>query len=284
LARTFEKIDSFVRRATKSLLIVEDDDTQRNAMIDLVGGSGDVEIAAAASGEEALDKLKTTHFDCLVLDLKLGDMSGFELLDKIRYDLKLTDLPIIIYTGRDLDKKEETELRKLADTIIVKDVKSMDRLLDETALFLHRIEANLPEEKKQMLEDIRHKDPLLSGRKILVVDDDVRNIFAITSVLECQNMEVLYAENGKDAIDILETTPEIDAVLMDIMMPEMDGYETMRRIKERKEFASIPLIALTAKAMKDDRKKCMDAGASDYISKPVAPDRLISLLRVWLYQ
>jgi HAMP domain-containing protein/CheY-like chemotaxis protein/signal transduction histidine kinase len=283
LSEAFQHLQEIVERKTKSLLIVEDNQTQRESMIELIG-SEDVEIKAVSSGQEALAALESMPIDCLVLDLQLPDMAGFELLEKIRLDLKLTELPIIVYTGRDLSKREETELRKLADTIIIKDVKSLERLLDETALFLHRVEANLPDAKKQMLEQIRRSDPALSGKKVLIVDDDVRNIFALTSILERHSMDVLYAENGKDAVEILAKTPNIDLVLMDVMMPEMDGYETTKEIRSHKEFQNLPIIALTAKAMKNDRQKCIDAGASDYIAKPVDPDQLLSLLRVWLYK
>jgi len=195
---------------------------------------------------------------------------------------RLARVPVIVYTGKDLSKKQETELRRLAETIIIKDVKSPDRLLDETALFLHRVERDLPAEKRRMLEQLHQHDPALTGRKALIVDDDIRNIFALTSVLEQHDMEVCYAENGTDGIRVLQETPGIDVVLMDVMMPEMDGYEAMRRIRELQKFRTLPIIALTAKAMKGDREKCIDAGASDYITKPVDTEQLVSLLRVWL--
>jgi CheY-like chemotaxis protein len=193
----------------------------------------------------------------------------------------LAHTPVIVYTGKDLSKRQETELRRLAETIIIKDVKSPDRLLDETALFLHRVESNLPDEKRKMLEKLHQHDPALAGRKALIVDDDIRNIFALTSVLEQHDVEVFYAENGRDGLTMLETSG-VDVVLMDVMMPEMDGYEAMRRIREEKRFRDLPIIALTAKAMKGDREKCIEAGASDYVTKPVDTDQLISLLRVWL--
>jgi CheY-like chemotaxis protein len=219
-----------------------------------------------------------------VLDLGLPDMSGFELIEKIRYELNLTDLPIVVYTGRDLTPKEAQQLNKLAEAVIVKDVSSIDRLLDETALFLHRVEANMPEDKRRRIENIHNNEWTLANKKVLIVDDDIRNIFALTSFLERHKMEVLYAENGKDAIEYLKNTPGIDAVLMDVMMPGMDGYEAMRIIRKNKRFKSLPIIAVTAKAMKGDREKCIEAGASDYITKPVDVEQLISLLRVWLYK
>jgi CheY-like chemotaxis protein len=211
-------------------------------------------------------------------------MTGFELIERIKQEPNMNRLPIIVYTGRELTRAQETELKRIADTIIIKDVRSPERLLNETALFLHRVQANLPQTKRQMLEQLHQNDPVLAGKKVLIVDDDVRNIFALTSMLEQQQMQVLYAENGRDGIAKLQETPDIDIVLMDVMMPEMDGYETMKAIREIAEFASLPMIALTAKAMKGDREKCIEAGASDYITKPVDTEQLLSLLRVWLYR
>jgi CheY-like chemotaxis protein len=264
-------------------LIVEDDEVQRNSIIELIG-NGDVESTAVASGAEAIELLKERHFDCMVIDLGLPDMTGYELIKRIQDELGLTHLPIVVYTGKDLTSKEELELRKMTEAVIVKEAKSPDRLLDETALFLHRVEKNLPEGKRKMLEQAHNRDPILSGRKILVVDDDVRNIFALTSILEGQNMQVSYAENGLDAIAKLKEHPDTEVVLMDVMMPEIDGYETTRRIREIEAFANLPIIALTAKAMKGDREKCIESGSSDYIAKPVDTEQLMSLLRVWLYQ
>jgi hypothetical protein len=196
----------------------------------------------------------------------------------------LRNMPIVVYTGKDLSRDEERDLKRLAQTIILKDVKSPERLLDETSLFLHRNAANLPESKREVLERLHRSDALLAGKKVLLVDDDVRNIFAMTSVLERHKMEVLPAESGKDALDALQQNPDVDAVLMDIMLPEMDGYETTRRIRKEARFKDLPIIALTAKAMKGDREKCIEAGASDYIAKPVDTEQLLSLLRVWLYR
>ncbi|MBD0325587.1 MAG: response regulator, partial [Pyrinomonadaceae bacterium] len=247
-------------------------------------GNGDVVTTAVASGEEALTSLQSEQFDCMVLDLKLPDMTGFELIEKIQTDLGQQQLPIIIYTGKELTEKEETQLRKVTDAIIVKEASSPERLLAETALFLHRVEANLPEPKRRMLEQLHRRDPVLARKKVLIVDDDVRNIFALTSALESHNMEVTHAENGQDAIELLRRTPDVDVVLMDIMMPGMDGYETMRAVRKISRFQSLPIIALTAKAMKADRDRCIEAGASDYISKPLDVDQLLSLLRVWLYR
>ncbi|KAB8145009.1 response regulator [Chloroflexia bacterium SDU3-3] len=279
----FTSIHGFLERKVKNLLIVEDDEVQRQSMIALIG-NGDVHTTAVGRGEEALAILATEHFDCMVLDLGLPDMSGVDLIKRIKQQQSLSTLPIIVYTGKDLSRREETELKRISDTIIIKDVQSMDRLLDETALFLHRVEANLPQPTRQMLEELHKFDPVLAGKKVLIVDDDVRNIFALTSVLERHNMQVVYAENGRDGIEILQGTPEISIVLMDVMMPEMDGYDTMRAIRKQRKYKALPIIALTAKAMKGDREKCIEAGASDYITKPVDTEQLLSLLRVWLYK
>jgi HAMP domain-containing protein/CheY-like chemotaxis protein/signal transduction histidine kinase len=281
----FAKIKGFVERPNKSLLVIEDDDAQRQAIIELIGGEGDVEITAASSGEEALSILRQRHFDCMVLDLGLPDMSGFEFIKRMKSELNVEDTPIVVYTGRELTRKEETELKRIAEAIIVKDVSSPDRLLDETALFLHRVEANLPEHKRAMLEQLHESDPVLAGKTALIVDDDMRNIYALTSLLERHKMNVLYAESGSEGIDMLEKHgSRVDVVLMDVMMPEMDGYEAMRRIRGMEPFRNMPIIALTAKAMKGDREKCMEAGASDYITKPIDAQQLVSLLRVWLYR
>jgi HAMP domain-containing protein/CheY-like chemotaxis protein/signal transduction histidine kinase len=281
----FSKIRGFVERPNKTLLVVEDNEQQRNAIVELIGGEGDVEITGAATGEEALQLLRERHFDCMVLDLGLPDMSGFDFINRMKNELKIADIPIVVYTGRELSRKEETELKRMADAIIVKDVRSPERLLDETALFLHRVEANLPEHKRQILEQLHESDPVLAGKTALVVDDDMRNIYALTSLLERHKMKVLYAESGAEGIEQLKAhAGEIDVVLMDVMMPEMDGYEAMRRVRATEELKNLPMIALTAKAMKGDREKCMEAGASDYITKPIDAQQLVSLLRVWLYR
>ena len=260
---------------------MEDDDAQRMSIVELIG-NGDVKTTAVATGGEALAALAAEHFDCMVVDLKLPDMSGFELIEKVQKGLHRPDLPVIVYTGKELTPKEETQLRKVSDAIIVKEASSPERLLAETALFLHRVEANLPEPKRRILEQIHRRDPVLAGRKVLIVDDDVRNIFALTSALEGHNMEVVHAENGREGIDLLKETPGIEVVLMDIMMPGMDGYETTRAIRQIEGFRELPIIALTAKAMRGDREKSLAAGASDYITKPVEINQLLSLMRLWL--
>jgi HAMP domain-containing protein/CheY-like chemotaxis protein/signal transduction histidine kinase len=283
LGEIFSKLRRFIDRRVKRLLIIEDDETQRKSMEDLLAGH-DISSKSVESGQEALEAIKEEEFDCIVLDLGLADISGFELIEKIKAEKNGEELPIIVYTGKDLSKKEETELRRVADTIIVKDVKSLERLLDETTLFLHRVEENLPDRSRTILQRLHQNDSGLNDKKILIVDDDIRNIFALTSVLEPHGVKVLYAENGKDGIEMLLEHPDTDAVLMDIMMPELDGYEAMREIRKIRKFQSIPIIALTAKAMKGDREKCIQAGASDYITKPVDTEQLLSLLRVWLYK
>ena len=285
LEESFNKIGQFIDQQVKRLLVVEDDDTQRSSMVELIAHE-DVEITAVATAKEALEQLATTHFDCMVLDLGLagGDTDGFQLLETIKADPAMKELPIIIYTGKELTPQEETRLKQFAETIIVKDVKSPERLLDETALFLHRVEARLPEQKRRMLERLHSTDAVFTGKHVLIVDDDVRNIFSLTSMLEEHGMSVSFAENGRDAIAKLEATPGIDLVLMDVMMPGMDGYETTRAIRERPSLRGLPIIALTAKAMKGDREKCIAAGASDYITKPVDTGQLLSLMRVWLYR
>jgi HAMP domain-containing protein/CheY-like chemotaxis protein/signal transduction histidine kinase len=283
LLETIDQMSGFIDRGVRNLLVVEDDETQRNAIIELIGDD-DVNIVAVGTAAEAIEQLRSSQYDCMVLDLGLHDSNGFDLLEQIKTDESMQSVPIIIYTGKDLSSQEETQLRRYADTIIVKDARSPERLLDETALFLHRIEARLPEDKRRMLEQLHNTESVLTGRKVLVVDDDLRNIFALTAVLEANGMDVVFAENGNDAIAKLKENTDTGIVLMDVMMPEKDGYETTREIRQMAEFRTLPIIALTAKAMKGDREKCIAAGASDYVTKPVDTDQLLSLMRVWLYR
>ncbi|MGN6106546.1 MAG: response regulator, partial [Kofleriaceae bacterium] len=283
LKQGLDGVREFVEKRVKQLLVVEDDPVQSQAITDLIG-DGDVQTTTVDSGEGALQSLEDASYDCVVLDLRLPGMSGFELIERIKADPRHRRLPVIVYTGRELTEDDKARLHGLAQTVIIKDVTTMERLLDETALFLHRVEANLPERKQRVLRRIAKSDPQLAERHVLVVDDDLRNIFALTSLLEGHKMHVQYAENGRRALTKLEENPSIDVVLMDIMMPEMDGYEALHKIRERSEWRDLPVIALTAKAMKGDREKCLEAGASDYITKPVDADQLLSLLRVWLYQ
>ncbi len=285
LTEVFGGIETFIERSVRRLLVVDDDETQRQAIVELVGSGSDVEIVAVGSSEEALAALETeADFDCMVLDLKLPKMTGFALLETVKESERFGRLPVIVYTGKDLTRREETKLKRYAETIVVKDARSPERLLDETSLFLHRVESKLPDEKRKMLEQLHNADAVFLGKKVLVVDDDVRNVFALTSALEANGMEVVFAENGREGIESLRKNPDVDLVLMDVMMPEMDGYETTRAIRDLPQFEKLPIIALTAKAMKGDRERSIAAGASDYITKPVDTDQLLSLMRVWLYQ
>ncbi|HEX2603551.1 MAG TPA: response regulator, partial [Oxalicibacterium sp.] len=283
LDEEFARVQKFHFRGKRNLLIVEDNEVQRNHIIELIGNT-DLHITAVGAANAALEALKGTQFDCMVLDLTLPDMDGFALLDIISKDKRLANLPIVIYTAKELDRKEVAKLKRVAKTIVIKDANSPERLLNETSLFLHRSQASLPDAQRRMLEEVYAAQNDLSGHKVLIVDDDLRNIFALTTALERQNMVVVFAENGKDGIEMLENDPDIEIVLMDIMMPEMDGYDTMRAIRNIQKFKSLPIITLTAKAMKGDRDKCFAAGASDYITKPVDVAQLLSLMRVWLFQ
>jgi CheY-like chemotaxis protein len=219
-----------------------------------------------------------------VLDLRLPDMTGFEVLEKLGERPELSELPVVVFTGKELTAEEDARLHTLARSIVVKGVESPERLLDETALFLHRVVASLPAEKQRMLQKLHGSDEALVGKKVLIVDDDVRNIFALSSVLERRGMIVLTAGTGREAIVTLENTPDVAIVLMDIMMPEMDGYETMQVIRQNALFRRLPIVALTAKAMKGDREKCLEAGASEYLAKPVNTEQLLSALRIWLHR
>jgi CheY-like chemotaxis protein len=283
LESAFDRIRSYVTPHRKRLLVVEDNDIERQGIIDLLTHD-DIEVAAVPTGQQALASLRDLAFDCCVVDLRLPDMSGFELLDRIRGDASLREVPIVVFTGKELSVDEEARLRIAAKSVVLKDVQSPERLFDETALFLHRVVSDLPERKRQMLERLHNSNDVLRGRKVLVVDDDARNIFALTTVLENHDMDVLSATNGRQAIELIQMTDDLSVVLMDIMMPEMDGYETMREIRRQPSFRTLPILALTAKAMKGDREKCLQAGASDYIAKPVNTEQLLSLLRVWLYR
>ncbi|MCC6797304.1 MAG: HAMP domain-containing protein [Candidatus Hydrogenedentes bacterium] len=281
LETCFDRIKDFVTPHLKRLLIVEDNETESKSIVELLAHD-DLEIKTACSGEDAFQALLDNPFDCCVLDLRLPDMTGFELLDKIKQEPVLSTLPIIVFTGKELSTSEQAELKSMAKSVVLKDVHSPERLFDETALFLHRVVSDLPKPKQQMLERLHLSNEALHGRRVLIVDDDARNIFALAGVLENHEMEVLTATNGRQAIEMLAESPDVNMVLMDIMMPEMDGFETMREIRKDPRFRGLPILALTAKAMKGDREKCLEAGASDYIAKPVNIEQLLSLLRVWL--
>jgi len=244
----------------------------------------DIEIETADTGEKALAMLRDNPADCVVLDLRLPDISGFELLQQFSREASLSDMPVVVFTGRELSPEEDAQLHAMARSIVVKGVESPERLLDETSLFLHRVVTELPDDKQKMLERLTGSDEDLRGRTVLLVDDDARNIFALSSALERRRMRVLTATTGREAIDLVNSTPDLSLVLMDIMMPEMDGYQTMSLIRENPALRRLPIIALTAKAMKGDREKCLEAGASDYLAKPVNTEQLLATLRMWLHR
>jgi CheY-like chemotaxis protein len=277
------RIKQYAAPRRKRLLVVEDNQAEQLSIGALLGNE-DIDITQAATGAAALAAVNEETFDCVVLDLRLPDMSGFEVLERFRETPALSDLPVVVFTGKELSPEEDARLHSLARSVVVKGVESPERLLDETALFLHRVVADLPPEKQSMLEQLHRSDDALVGKKVLVVDDDVRNIFALSSVLERRGMTVLTAGTGREAIATLESTTDVAIVLMDIMMPEMDGYETMQVIRQKSALQRLPIIALTAKAMKGDREKCLEAGASEYLAKPVNTEQLLSGLRMWLHR
>jgi HAMP domain-containing protein/CheY-like chemotaxis protein/signal transduction histidine kinase len=283
LSSAIERVLDFSKPRRRKLLVVEDDPTEQFSIRELIEHD-DVEIGSATTGEEALKTLRNDRWDCVVLDLRLPDMSGFDVLERLRADDSVRDVPVVVFTGKELSPEEDARLHTMARSIVVKGVESPERLLDETALFLHRIVADLPPEKQRMLERLHGSDEDLLGRTVLLVDDDARNIFALSSLLERRGMHVLTATTGREAIDMVQTQPDISLVLMDIMMPEMDGYETMQVIRQNPAHRRLPIIALTAKAMKGDREKCLEAGASDYLAKPVNTEQLLSALRMWLHR
>jgi CheY-like chemotaxis protein len=283
LEEALSRIRHYASPRRKRLLVVEDNAAEQLSITELLHHD-DIDIQVANTGEEAIAALREQPRDCVVLDLRLPDMSGFDVLERMRDDGALAEVPVVVFTGKELSAEEDARLRTLARSVVVKGVESPERLLDETALFLHRVIEDLPPEKRAMLERLHQSDDDLMGKKVLVVDDDVRNIFALSSVLERRGMTVLTAGTGREAITILESTPDLAIVLMDIMMPEMDGYETMQAMRENAQYRRLPIIALTAKAMKGDREKCLEAGASDYLAKPVNTEQLLSALRMWLHR
>ncbi|HEY2684893.1 MAG TPA: HAMP domain-containing protein [Steroidobacteraceae bacterium] len=283
LESAFARIKGYAKARRKRLLLVEDDAVERSSVAELLGHD-DIEIMCADTGENALLQLRDNSIDCVVLDLKLPDMSGFEVLERIRDDASMCDVPVVVFTGRELSPEEDQKLHSMARSVVVKGVESPERLLDETALFLHRVVGDLPEAKQRMLERLHSSDEDLLRRTVLLVDDDARNIFALSSVLERRGMEVLTATTGSEAITILNARSDVAIVLMDIMMPGMDGYETIQAIRSDPTYRRLPILALTAKAMKGDREKCLEAGASDYLAKPVNIQQLLSALRMWLHR
>ncbi|WP_150269964.1 response regulator [Paenibacillus tepidiphilus] len=283
LEAAFLQIETYIRRPVKSLLIVEDNKTLRSSLVEFIAHP-DVRIVAVGTGREAMEQLASHHFDCMVLDLGLSDITGFDLLEQIKTNRKLQTLPVIIYTGKDLSKIDEQRLRHYAESIVLKNVRSMERLYDETALYLHRKHADLPPDKQLLIEKLHNPEAAFAGKRILLVDDDMRNIFALSSVLEGYNMDIAFAQNGREALDYLQEHPDVELVFMDIMMPEMDGYETMQHIRSMPEYDHMVIIALTARALEEDRTKCLEAGASDYISKPINTTQLVTVLKAWLIQ
>ena len=283
LDEALSRMKAYTEPRQRRLLVVEDNEAEQMSIAELLGHD-DVEIEAVGTGAEALAALRTQAYDCAVLDLRLPDMSGFDVLEHIKEDSRLADVPVVVFTGKELSPEEDTRLHTLARSVVVKGVESPERLLDETSLFLHRVLADLPADKQEMLDRLHRSDDDLVGKKVLVVDDDIRNIFALSSVLERRGMEVLTAGTGHEAIATLEATSGVAIVLMDIMMPQMDGFQTMQAIRQMPPHRRLPIIALTAKAMKGDREKCLDAGASDYLAKPVNTEQLLSALRMWLHR
>jgi CheY-like chemotaxis protein len=277
------RIKEFAEPRKKRLLVVEDNATEQMSIRELLGHD-DIEIVNVGTGDEALTTLQDKPCDCVVLDLRLPDMSGFEVLERMRANDALADIPVVVFTGRELSAEEDAQLHTMARSIVVKGVESPERLLNETALFLHRVITDLPLEKQHMLEKLNSSDEDLVNRTVLLVDDDPRNIFALSSALERRGMNVLTATTGAEAITLIEETPSLAIVLMDIMMPEMDGYQTIEKIRQNRAYRRLPIIALTAKAMKGDREKCLQAGASDYLAKPVNTEQLLSALRMWLHR
>jgi HAMP domain-containing protein/CheY-like chemotaxis protein/signal transduction histidine kinase len=283
VSAALSQIKEYSRPRRKRLLIVEDNAAEQMSIRELLDHD-DIEIVTSDTGRDALSTLRERPCDCVVLDLRLPDMSGFEVLDQIRNDDQLANIPVVVFTGRELSAEEDAELHTMARSIVVKGVESPERLLDETSLFLHRVITELPIEKQRMLEKLNSSDEDLVGKTALLVDDDARNIFALSSVLERRGMKVLTATTGHEAVALVKSNPEIAVVLMDIMMPQMDGYQTIGVIRENPSFARLPIIALTAKAMKGDREKCLEAGASDYLAKPVNTEQLLLAIRMWLHR
>ncbi|KJZ43598.1 response regulator [Pseudomonas fluorescens] len=281
LKDVFARLEAKLTQKVKRVLLVEDDDLQRDSIARLIGDD-DIEITAVGLAQEALDLLRTSVFDCMIIDLKLPDMLGNDLLKRMSTEDICSFPPVIVYTGRNLTRDEEAELRKYSRSIIIKGARSPERLLDEVTLFLHKVESRLSHERQKMLKVARSRDKVFEGRKVLLVDDDVRNIFALTSALEHKGAVVVIGRNGREAIERLNEVQDIDLVLMDVMMPEMDGFEATVEIRKDPRWRKLPIIAVTAKAMKDDQERCLQAGANDYLAKPIDLDRLFSLIRVWL--
>jgi CheY-like chemotaxis protein len=272
-----------LQQRLKRVLVIEDDAPMRESIRALLQ-SENTEIVAVATLAEALEYLAKVSFDCVVTDLALPDGTGYDLLERLATNTAHVSLPVIVYTGRMLSDEEEHRLRRYSKSIIIKGAKSPERLLDEVTLFLHSVESSLAPEQQRMLRTVRQRDNAFEGRTILLAEDDVRNIFALSHVLEPLGAKLQIARNGREALEALENGPEVHLILMDIMMPEMDGLTAMGEIRRNPRFAHLPIIALTAKAMANDRTRCLEAGADDYVSKPIDVDKLVALCRVWLRQ
>jgi CheY-like chemotaxis protein len=286
LIEALGRLEAKFSQSLRRVLVVEDDPSQRESIRQLLG-SEDVQITAVATGAEAFAQLQQVTFDCMVVDLSLPDLSGYELLEKMAQQDDVSFPPVIVYTGRTLTREEEQRLRRFSRSIIIKDARSPERLLDEVTLFLHQVESRLPSDRQRMLRAARDRETLLDGRRILIVEDDARNIFALSSLLEPKGVRLKIARNGREALEALQRAQSkpasaVDLVLMDIMMPEMDGITAMQEIRKRAEWEKLPIIALTAKARKDDQEKCLAAGANDYIAKPLDVEKLLSLIRIWI--
>jgi len=283
LHRAFDQLEKIISCDLRELLVVEDDAILRQEIVKLIG-NGDVQTTAVATGKEVITLLQEKKFDCMILDIGLPDMTGFELLDRLEKEKNIVIPPVIVYTGRELTREENDSLYRYTDSIIVKGVKSIERLLDETALFLHRVVNKMPEEKRKMIANLYEQDTMFIGKKVLIVDDDMRNAFALAKILSEKRIDTRIANTGIKALETLETEEGVDLILMDIMMPEMDGYEAIRKIRAQEKYWNLPIIALTAKAMPEDKEKCLKAGASDYLAKPIKEARLFSMMRIWLYR
>jgi CheY-like chemotaxis protein len=286
LIGTLEQLENHFIQRIRRVLLVEDDKTQRESMGKLLS-SHDVKTTGVGTASECLELLKKETFDCMVLDLSLPDASGYSLLETLSGEEAYSFPPVIVYTGRDLSSDQEQQLRRYSRSIIIKGAKSPERLLDEVTLFLHQVVSDLPAEQQKMIKKSKNRDAILEGRRILIVEDDIRNIYSLSNILEPRGAVVQIARNGKEALDVLEKSKgdaerNVDLILMDVMMPEMDGITATREIRKRPEWKKLPIIMLTAKAMRDDQERCLDAGANDYMAKPLDVEKLLSLVRVWM--
>jgi len=283
LREVFAKIDHISKDHPRHLLLVCKDEGQRHHLKEILG-EPDIQITEASASAETLTAIRDNFFGAVVIDHELADMTGLELIEEIKKDPHLSEIPIIAYVPGNISKKDDLQLKRLGNAMNLKEVHSEERLLDECALLLHQDVSKLKASKREIIQRLYQAETVLKGKKILIVDDDIRNIFAMTSLLERYDMDITSAETGKIALEQLQAKSDIDAVLMDIMMPDMDGYDTMRAIRKFPKFRTLPMIAVTAKAMKGDRDKCIEAGASDYIAKPVDSSELLSMLRLWLHR